>query len=173
MPEITLVRNPVELPQSDLDAARRVMFGLVDGLGEKNQKRWRRLWGRLIRMEPGECATVTSNQPRSGPFHRMHMAMEQAVFEAQEVFTDFDAGFRPWLKVGAGHVDWLPNPHGDGIVATPKSISYGAMEEGQMREFHTACVDFLRTGRACETLWPHASHQARHEFIERVLEGFD
>lgn len=172
MPEIVLVRTRAAPSPADLDAARRVVFGIVDGLGEKHQRRWRRLWNQLVRMEPGECTTVTSNRPRSGPFHRRHMAIEQAVFAHQEAFTEFDSGFRAWLKVGAGHINWLPNPSGPGLVPVPKSIAYGAMGEDEMREFHESAVAFLRTERAGEVLWPHATPADRMEFIERVLGGF-
>lgn len=172
MPEIVIVRQEdMQVTEADKDATRRVVFGTVDGLGEINRKRWRRFWSTLMRMEPGEMATIRTHKARSGPFHRRHMAMEQAVFEAQERFTDFDRGFRDWLKVGAGHCSWFPGPRG-GVFPVPKSISYTEMEEGEMRDFHDSAMAFLRTEHAGKTLWPHLKPLQRTEMIETILGGF-
>lgn len=172
MPEIVIVRQEdMQVTEADKDATRRVIFGTVDGLGEINRKRWRRFWSTLMRMEPGETATIRTHKARSGPFHRRHMAMEQAVFEAQERFTDFERGFRDWLKVGAGHCVWFPGPRG-GVFPVPKSISYAEMEEGEMRDFHESAVAFLRTEHAGKTLWPHLKPLQRTEMIETILRGF-
>lgn len=172
MSEITLVRQPVEILDADKGAARRVLFGVVDGLGEQNQKRWRRFVNSLFRLEPGEMAEITTRNPRIPALHRRHMAMEQAVFAAQERFAEFNRGFRDWLKVGAGHCDWFPGPKG-GVFPVPKSISYAAMEEGDMQEFHGKCVDFLRTEYAQNTLWPHLTVLQRNEMAESLLMGFE
>ena len=173
MPEIILVRQEdMQVTEADKDAARRVLFGTIDGLGNQNRRKWRRFMSMLFGMEPGEMATIKTHKARSGPFHRRHMALEQAVFDAQEKFTDFDRGFRDWLKVGAGHCDWHPGPKG-GVFPVPKSTSYAEMEEGEMREFHDAAVAFLRTEHAGRTLWKHLAPGARIEMIESILGGFN
>lgn len=173
MSDITLVRqDPLAIPDSDKDAARRVLFGMVDGLGDVNRKRWRRFVGMLFGMEPGEMATIKTHKARSGPFHRRHMKMEQVVFESQERFEDFDRGFRDWLKVGAGHCHWYPGPKG-GVFPVPDSTSYANMEEGEMREFHDKSVAFLRTEHAGKTLWRHLSPTARIEMVEGILRRFN
>ena len=173
MAEITLVKqDPVQIPEADRDAARRVLFGSIDGLGEKGKKQWRRFVNGLFRLEPGEMVSIKTHKARSGPFHRRHMALEQRVFEAQETFDNFDRGFRAWLKVGAGHCDWLPAPDG-GLFPYPKSISYAEMEDDEMREFHEAAVAFLRTERAISTLWPHAPARDRDERIATILGSFN
>ena len=83
MPEITLVRQEAApIAPQDAEAARRVIFGVVDGLGKKGRKQWRRLWNRIMGLEPGEMMEITTIQPRLGWFHRKHMALEQAVFES-------------------------------------------------------------------------------------------
>ena len=172
MPEIVLVRQEdMEVTAADKDAARRVLFGTVDGLGEHNRRRWRRFVATLLRMEPGEMATIKTHKARSGPFHRRHMAIEQAVFEAQERFDEFDPGFRDWLKVGAGHCRWYAGPKG-GVFPVPKSISYDQIEDGEMREFHEKAVAFLRSPHAIKTLWPHLKPLQRMEMMETILEGF-
>lgn len=171
MADITLVRqHGVEITESDKEAARRVMFGFVDGLGEKGRRQWRGFWSRLLRMEPGEMVEVKTHQSRVGWYHRKHMALEQAVFEAQEKFEEFES-FRTWLKVGSGFVDWHPGPKG-GVIPVPKSISYSKLEQGAMEDFHTAAVAFLRTEHAGRTLWRHLNPLQRIDMIESVLGEF-
>jgi len=172
MPEITLVRQErVDLPEADREAARRVIFGVVDGLGEKGRKQWRRLWSRIFHLEPGEMMEIATIQPRLGWYHRKHMALEQAVFEAQERFEEFES-FRTWLKVGAAHVDWFPGPKG-GVIPVPRSISYAKMEQGAMEQFHNDVVAFLRTEHAGRTLWKHLTERQRIDMIEGVLGEFN
>lgn len=162
MSEIVLVRQEAApIAPADADAARRVLFGLVDGLGEAGRKSWRRFVNGLMRLEPGEMVEIRTARPRSGPFHRRHMALEQQVFKP----------FRDWLKVGAGHCDWFPGPKG-GVFPVPKSIAYDQLEEDDMREFHDNTVAFLRTEHAGRTLWRHLSPAARIEMVEGLLGGF-
>lgn len=171
MPDITLVRqNPTAIPDADASTARNVIFGIVDGLGDKGRQQWRRLWGNIMRLEPGEMVDINTNQMRLGWYHRKHMALEQAVFEAQERFDDFEQ-FRIWLKVGAGHVIWTPGPRG-GVFPVPKSISYAKMEQGEFEEFHRNVVTFLRTEHAAKTLWKHLSQRLQIEMIESILGDF-
>lgn len=173
MSEIILVRQDgAAIPDADKDAARRVFFSALDGLGDVNKKRWRNFVAMLFRMEPGEMATIRTHKARSGPYHRMHMKMEQTFFESQERFDDFDRGFRDWLKVGAGHCQWFPGPKG-GVFPVPDSTSYANMEEGEMREFHDKAIAFLRTDHASKTLWKHLPLAARIEMVETILKGFD
>lgn len=172
MADITLVRQETgAIAEADREAARRVFFGIVDGLGERGRKQWRRFVNGLMRLEPGEMVEIKTRKPRSGPFHRRHMVLETRLFESQERFTQFDPGFRGWLKVGAGFVDWYPGPKG-GVFPVPKSIAYDQLEEDDMRQFHEDVVAFLRTAHAAKALWPHLSPTARIEMIEGILEGF-
>lgn len=170
MPEITLVRqNDIELTEGEREAARKVLFGFIDGLGEQNQKRWRRWWAGFLRMEPGEMSTLITHKMRSGPFHRRHMAIEQALFDSQERFEDFEQ-FRYWLKVGSGWVVWAAGPSG-GVVPIPKSISYAAADELEFREFHEKAIRFLRGPHAARYLWPHLKDKA-DEMMDSVLVEF-
>lgn len=171
MPDIILVRQQdVELTEEEKAIARKVMFGVVDGLGERGKKQWRRLWNNLLRLEPGEMVEVKTNQQRLGWYHKKHMAMETRVFESQEKFDSFE-GFRDWLKVGAGHCTWYPGPRG-GVFPVPNSISYPNLEQGAMEEFHANAVAFLRTDHALLTLWKHLAMPARIDMIENLLAEF-
>ncbi len=172
MAEITLVRqDAAEIPQSNKDAARAVLFGIVDGLGEKGRKAWRRFFNGLMRLEPGEMVEIKTHKERVGWYHRKHMAMEQAVFEAQERFDNFDA-FRTWLKVGSGFVDWFPGPKG-GVIPVPRSISYGKLEQGDMEQVHDDMIAFLRSEHALKTLWKHLPQTERIAMIETILGDFE
>lgn len=171
MAEITLVRQDgAAIPEKDADAARRVLFGIVDGLGEQGRKQWRRFVNRLMKLEPGEMVELKTHQERIGWYHRKHMALEQRVFEAQEKFEHFDQ-FRVWLKVGSGFVDWLPGPKG-GVIPVPKSISYAKLEQIEMEKVHADIVAFLRTEHAARTLWKHLPQAAQIDAIESVLADF-
>jgi hypothetical protein len=169
--EITLVRQgPAEIPEAAKLAAREVLFGLIDGLGERGKKQWRRFFNSLMRLEPGEMVEIRTHQERIGWYHRKHMALEQRVFEAQEKFETFEQ-FRVWLKVGSGYVDWLPGPKG-GVIPVPRSISYAKLEQGDMEKVHEDIVSFLRTDHAGRTLWKHLSATQRIEQVEFLLAGF-
>ena len=171
MADITLVRqDPVQITDSDKEAARRVIFGIVDGLGERGKKQWRRLWNNILRLEPGEMLDIKTHQARIGWFHRKHMALETAVFESQERFENFN-GFRDWLKVGAGHCQWYPGPKG-GVFPVPDSTSYSNLDQAAMEQFHADAVEFLRSEHAGKTLWKHLSTTARIQMIETILAGF-
>jgi len=172
MSEITLVKqHATEIPEADRLAARRVLFGLVDGLGEVNRKAWRRFVNGLMRLEPGEMVEIKTHKERVGWFHRKHMALEQRIFESQERFDTFNA-FRVWLKVGGGFVDWFPGPKG-GVIPVPKSISYAKLEQGDMEKVHDDMVAFLRTAHAAKTLWKHLPPPARTDMVETILGSFE
>ncbi len=171
MSDISLVRQPgIVVTEAEKAAARKVLFGHVDGLGEQGQKQWRRLWNGLLKLEPGEIVEIRTHRERVGWFHRKHMVLETRVFEAQEKFENFEA-FRTWLKVGAGFVDWYPGPKG-GVIPVPRSISYAKLEQGEMEQVHIDMVAFLRTEHAAKTLWPKMPVAQRAGAIEAVLSNF-
>ena len=67
-------------------------LGLFDGWRNDDKKGWRRIWRRLIDLEPGEFAVIEFVIPRSGAFHRRHMAIINAVFDAHwyHLFLEID-----------------------------------------------------------------------------------
>jgi hypothetical protein len=167
-----LVRqHPGQIPDADRMAARNVLFGVIDGLGDFGKKQWRRFFNMLMRLEPGEMVEISVYKERLGWYHRKHMALEQRLFEAQERFEDFKA-FRDWLKVGSGFVDWYPGPRG-AVMPVPKSIRYAKLEQLDMEKFHDDMLVFLRTEHATKTLWKHLGLTARIDMIETILGGFE
>lgn len=171
MAEIVLVRSQApSLTEEEKAIARRVVFGFVDGLGEHGQRQWRRLWNRLLRLEVGELVAIQAMQPRSGPFHRRHMLIEQKVFDAQERFDQFDQ-FRYWVKVGAGWVTWAAGPAG-GVVPIPRSTSYAAADQEEFQQFHDQVMRFFRGPHAAPYLWPGAPERA-HQLMDTILGEFN
>lgn len=171
MSAITLVKQqPGVISEADKDAARRVLFGIVDGLGETGKKQWRRFFNSLVRLEPGEMVEIKTHKDRSGPFHRRHMKLETTIFQAQEKFEHFKQ-FRNWLKVGSGFCDWLPGPKG-GVIPVPKSIAFDELEDFEMRQVHDDMVAFMRSEHAGRALWKHLTPAQRMEMVEGILGGF-
>lgn len=173
MTEIVLVKQDRQpIAEADREAARRVLFGAIDGLSEQHRKSWRRIWHWFLNhAEPGEMLEIRTHRERIGWYHRKHMALEQRVFEAQERFQHFGQ-FRAWLKTGAGFVDWIPGPKG-GVIPVPKSISYSQLEQDEMERVHADIVVFLRTEHAGRVLWPHLPDASRTQAIEAILGEFD
>lgn len=172
MAQALIVRDrSIEITPAEREAATKVLEKAIRGVDEKNQSRLKRFWRHVFGMEHGEVAEIGTRIPRSGPFHRYHMAMEQAVFDAQDRFAQFEQ-FRNWLKVGAGFCDWVAGPKG-GVVPIPKSISYAELEEDPMREFHQDMLAFLRGPHAANYLWPHLKGERADEMMESILRSFD
>lgn len=172
VPDICLVRqNTVAITDADRDAVRRVVFGVIDGLGDVEQRRWRRFWTWLLRLEPGELVRISTLMERSSPYHRRHFSMEQRLFDAQERFIDFSA-FRYWGKVGAGWVTWAAGPKG-GVVPIPKSVSYKKADQMEFEEFHRLWVQFMRGEHAAKYLWPHLKGRASDDMMDSILMEFE
>lgn len=172
MARIQILRTDKAMPaQAALDGASALLFGAIDGFTKEDRRAWRRFWKRVKGMEPGELATCEMVFPRSGKFHRLHMALEQTVFDSQERFIHFEQ-LRNWMKIGAGHVDWMPGPRG-AVVPIPKSIAYSAMDDEEFKVFHNNLLAFLREPHAAKVLWPHLTEQARAEMVEALLADFE
>lgn len=171
MSKSLIMRNrSVRLTDAEKAAATRALEVCVQGIDEPNHKRWQRFLRNLFSLEDGEIAEIGTRLPRSGPFHRLHMLIEQSVFQAQDRFTQFEM-FRNWVKIGAGHIVWVPGAKG-GIVPLPKSISYMEMEEPEMREFHQNMMAFFRGEHAAKYLWKHLGDKS-HDMMESVLSEFE
>ena len=171
MAKITIVRNDVpKPPESFLSIIREFLFGFIDGFSKDDKPKWRRAWKTIINLEPGEMMVIEIIKPRSGPFHRRHMKIEQTVFDSQERFMHFEK-FRDWLKIGAGHCELVPGPKG-AIVPIPNSIDYASIDDEDFRTFHENTIRFLRGGHAAKVLWPHLKNGKGDEMMDAVLNEF-
>ena len=168
MSRVCLVRTGAEMP-SALDNVRNFLFGVFDGWNQADKRGWRKIWKRLMSLEPGEFAVIEFVIPRSGPYHRRHFAILNAVFDAQERFDDLDR-MRDWLSIGAGHVDWVPGAKG-GIVPLPKSISFAKADQAEFEEYHRKVMAFLRGPHAPVFLWKHLGNDA-HWRMDSLLSEF-
>lgn len=163
-----------QLPPAEVDIVRRFLFDHIKGMDRENNARWRRLWGRMWKAEPGEGFQIYIVEARSGPFHRRHRAILEALFQSQERFRHIDK-LHDWLKVGAGFVDWQPGKDGR-PVAIPRSTSFPECSEDEMREAHQAMVDFLHTEHALRWLWKSVKPALRQGMLDaalRPLEQFE
>lgn len=151
-----------QLPPGEVDVVRRFLFQHIQGMDRANHQRWCRMWGAVWNSEPGEGVQLLHKAERGGPFHRRHRVILQRLFDAQERFRNVDR-LHDWLKVGAGFVEW-----NDG-KPKPRSTAFDACSEDEMREFHAAAIDFLRTERAQRFLWRHVKPKDRPEMLEAVL----
>lgn len=171
MSRITMVRTDQPIPaEKDLSSVRSFLFGVVDGAGKDDRSAWQRFWSKVKRLEPGEVFDFEIIFPRLGAYHRRHMAIEQAVFDAQDRFSDFEM-FRDWLKIGSAWVVWVPGPKG-GIVPLPRSISYRKADQADFEKYHRQVMNFLRGEHAAPYLWRHLGDKS-HDMIDAILEGFD
>jgi len=50
----------------------------------ERDKAWRRMWGQIMRADPGEGFQLFRLEERSGPFHRRHRVILERLFQAQE-----------------------------------------------------------------------------------------
>ena len=171
MAAINLMRTDKAMPEGvSLDYVRSLLFDIFDGFNRDDKRAWRSLWRRLIGLEPGEMALIEARLPRSGPYHRRHFALVNAVFEAQERVKTLEQ-FVVWIKIGSGWVDWMPGAKG-GIVPIPKSISYQKADQAEFTRYHEAVVEFLKAGHAARFLWKHLGDGA-DEMMDAILTEFD
>ena len=161
--------HPIErMPEHELAIVRRFLFDGIRGLDEVNDKRWRRLWSRIIKGEVGEVFHLENIVDRSGPYHRRHMAMEQALFDRQDQWATLTS-LRDWLKVGAAWGEFTLNARGV-MKFVPRSTAYDKCSDDEMREVHAAMLAFLRTPGSQRRLWPHLKPTARSEMMEAIID---
>ena len=158
-----------QIPDAEKDIIRRFLFDHVRGLDKQSEGRWRRLWGRFFAAEPGEGFEIAVSEERSGPFHKRHRAILEALFASQERFRHIDA-LHAWLKVGACFVTWGEGKTGK-LVPIPRSTSFNDCSEDEIREAHAAMVDYLHTERAMRYLWKHLKPNARQDMLDSILQS--
>jgi len=163
--------HSIELTEAEKEIGKKVLTQVLRGIDDQHNKRWLRVVRTWFGLEAGEITTVDTRHPRSGPFHRFHMLVEQSVFDAQERFSDFER-FRDWLKIQVGHVDWVPGAKG-GIVPLPKSTSYAEMEEVEMREFHDKMIAALHGPHIAPFLWKHLDAEEAGAMMKSILDNFE
>jgi hypothetical protein len=169
--DIVLVKHAdVELNEQQRQILAGVLFDMLGGANEFEQKKWRGFWRELMAAGQGEVFAISVKIIRDGVFHRRHMKLENVIFENQDAYYSFKQ-FRNWLKTGAGFVEW--HVVRGQLVPEPKSISYEECDQLEMEKFHNDALAFLRTPRAQEQLWPALSAEAAADMVETLLSEFD
>lgn len=155
-----------QLPPAEREIVSRFLFQHIRGMDTQNDKRWRRLWEQVWKADPGVGFQILSMEERGGPYHRRHRVILDKLFSNQDAFTNIDR-LHDYLKFGAGFVTWIEK---DGKpVPIPRSTSFKECPEDDMREFHAAMEDFLRTDRAQRRLWRRVKPSLRGEMVEAIL----
>ena len=145
--------------------------GKLVGASEKDKKAYVAFKKKVDELAPGEIYQLTVWFPRNQKLHGLHFALLSTVFDNQEQFADLDQ-LRMWLQVGAGHAEFLPGPTGR-MVAIPKSISFGAMDDADFQDHHEKMKDFLRSQHARQFLWPHLSVEEQDAMVDTILSQFE
>jgi hypothetical protein len=156
------------LPPAWIEILSRILFQWIRGVDARHDRRWRRL-GRYYfhTIDQHPVMQFYPVRKRSGRFHRRHMAIEERVFDNQDGFLNCDA-FRDWLKTGA-HFGQFEASCGQ-LVFVPASTSYDDCSDDEMREFHDAAMEFLRTPYALAVLWPVVRPDDRLQMLELALQ---
>jgi hypothetical protein len=145
--------------------------GKLAGLSAQQDKKYQKFKNRVECMTRDDSLTFSWREPRSGPYHRRHFAMVDAIFESQEKFED-DYGFRKWLEMGAGYCDWIPGPQGH-MIPVPKSIDYATLDQAEFEPIHEAIFKFARSAYVRQTLWGHLDQGRGAAMVDAILREFD
>lgn len=163
-------RSDANLTDQQRQVLAGVLFEMLGGLTDLDQKMWRGFWRELMAAGSGEVFALKVSIIRQGRFHRRHMKLETVLHEAQEQFPSF-LQFRNWLKTGAGFCEWQI-VRGQ-LVPVPKSINYDQCDQLTMEQFHLDAIAFLRTQHAQHQLWPHLTPAMAEQCMESILSQFE
>jgi hypothetical protein len=152
-----------QLPPAEVDVVRRFLFEHIRGMDAKNEKRWRRLWGRIWNAAEGEGFQLYSAEQRSGPFHRRHRVILERLFEAQERYTSVEA-LHDHLKLKAWFVTW------DAGKPKPRSTAFEVCSEDEIRQFHLDMVELLHSHYEQRHLFPQVRAVDRQGMVDAVLD---
>jgi len=150
------------LPDAERDVIRRFLTQHIRGMDAAHDKRWRRMWGDIMHAAPGEGFQLYRAEARGGPYHRMHRAVLERLFDSQERYTNIDV-LHDKLKLLSWFVEWS-----DG-KPKPRSTAFDVCSEDDLREFHTRMVDVLHAPHVSRHFWPHLKAPQRQEMVELVL----
>ena len=143
--------------------------GKLEGWGEKGRRAFQKFRKIIAELEVGETVQFSYRLPRSPRHHRFFFARLAELFDCQERFASVEH-LLEWLKVGAGHVDFLPGQ--DGVpCAIPRSIAWHNLDEQGFIEFTRAMNDFLWTPHAQAVLWPHLDERQRWAMVDQWFQG--
>lgn len=143
--------------------------GRMRGVGPAGHRAYQKMV-HLYREAPiGATYSMSYSIPRSPQHHKFFFSSITRLLDMQEVFGDLKP-LLEWLKVGAGHVDFVPGING-ALVALPRSIDWETLEEKDFTEVHHAIRDFLWRPHAQAYLWPHLNADQRYAMVDAWSRG--
>jgi hypothetical protein len=91
----------------------------------------------------GQEVKAVITKPRNIRFHKLYFALLKTAHDMARTEMNFEQ-FRAYCQAGSGHCDWVE--HRDGLVAVPRSISWGKMDETEFKRLYNDVLGFI-----CET----------------------
>lgn len=155
------------LPDPEMDVIRRFLTEHIRGMDPESDKAWRRMWGQIMRADPGEGFQLFRLEERSGPFHRRHRVILERLFDAQERYKLIDP-MHDWLKLKAYFVTWGEGTRGQ-PMPVPRSTAFDKCSEEDVREFHRRMVDLLHEPAIQRHLFPKVRSKDRQGMVDAVL----
>lgn len=154
MSTVEIVRTNAPMPsEEELVIVRRFLFECLRGIDDDNQKSWKRIWGRFIKLEAGEISSVEFVFPRNPRFHRRFFALLQVGFDAWEpnrkrksykgiaMEKNFDQ-FRKDITILAGYSTQTFDLRGR-MILDAKSISFSSMDDIQFEALYQSVITVL------------------------------
>lgn len=151
---VTIIRTAdLFPPESILEHVRRFLFGTFDGWRNDDKKGWRRIWKRLIDLEPGEFAVIEFIIPRNAKFHRKFFSMLNFAFDSwepkrtrktykgKEVAKNFER-FRKDVLIMAGFYDQTFDLRGN-MKLEAHSISFASMDDAEFEQVYSAVATVI------------------------------
>jgi len=88
----------------------------------------------------GRDVLVKISQPRNLGFHKLFFAMLKISLDMADIEINAEQ-WRAIVTVGAGWCTFVPGRQG--LIAVPKSISFGAMDETEFHRLYEAAIGFI------------------------------
>lgn len=178
MSRVTVIRTDQPMPgEGILSGVRNFLFGLFDGWRSDDKKGWRRIWKRLIDLEPGEFAVIEFVIPRNQKFHRKFFAMLNFAFDAWEpnrkrktykgraVTKNFER-FRKDVLILAGFYEQTFDLRGR-MTLEAQSISFANMDDAEFELVYSAVADVILG----EILTGYAGREELDRVVDQMM-GF-
>lgn len=174
MSKVTICRTGMEFPEN-MEAASYLLFKVFDGFTQADRKAWRRFWGKLKGMEPGELAQMELLIPRDKVKHRKFFALLNVGFDAWEpsrkhktykgmqVAKDFEQ-FREDTIILAGFYEQTFDLEGR-MKLKAKSISFAKMPDDEFERLYSAVAKVLLE----KVLTTYAGREDLDEIVEKIM----
>lgn len=178
MSKVTITRTNAPMPsEQELVGIRRFLFECFVGANEDEDRAWKRIWGRLIKLEAGEISFLEFIFPRNPLFHRRFFALLDVGFDAWEpnrkrksykgrAMVKNRDQFREDITILAGHYEQTFDLKGR-MVIRAKSIKFASMDDIQFERLYQDVITVLLR----EVCIHYKDRAELDETVDRIL-GF-